>query len=311
MSDSTPGGFADTPGPEPTPEQDAEVRSLLAFLRDEPVEMPLEVELRLYAVLAEERRTAATGAGAPAVPVEASDGERRSGAPALAPVTVLPARRDRRGPSTRVLQVVGGLAAAAVVVIGVVTVLGNHPAGSFSASSAAGGSSAANAAPSPGDAGATGTRLTASGTGYTKAALQTQVAGLVAAARTSVQGAAAAGTPGAAPTPAGTLAQPQVAGTTARVASLTPAPAPAPASTFVLRNALASLQAPGAAAACVARLTGGDGSTALAIDVGTYAGKPALVVVIPTAGHPASLDVFVVTPDCSPTFLEFERLPAS
>ena len=64
MTDSTPGGFADTPGPDATPEQDADVRALLAFLRDEPVEMPPEVELRLYAVLAEERRSAAAVVGA-------------------------------------------------------------------------------------------------------------------------------------------------------------------------------------------------------------------------------------------------------
>ncbi len=57
MTDTTPGGFADTPGPDATAEQDADVRALLSFLRHEPLELPADVRARLEAVLAEERRT--------------------------------------------------------------------------------------------------------------------------------------------------------------------------------------------------------------------------------------------------------------
>lgn len=59
-------GFADTPGPDATPDEDADVRALLGFLRDEPLEMPPDVAARLDAVLAEERRTSAAAAGAAA-----------------------------------------------------------------------------------------------------------------------------------------------------------------------------------------------------------------------------------------------------
>ena len=47
MTDRTPDGVADTPGPDATPEQDSDVRALLAFLRDQPMEMPPDVAARL------------------------------------------------------------------------------------------------------------------------------------------------------------------------------------------------------------------------------------------------------------------------
>ena len=47
----------------------------------------------------------------------------------------------------------------------------------------------------------------------------------------------------------------------------------------------------------------------MAVDAGTWAGTPALMVILPTTDDPSSLDVFVVTRDCSPTFLTFVRIP--
>ena len=56
-------------------------------------------------------------------------------------------------------------------------------------------------------------------------------------------------------------------------------------------------------------LTDGDGTVALAVDAGTWTGKDALMVILPTKGDATSLDVIVVTRDCSPNFLTFQRIP--
>ena len=276
MTDATPGGFPDTPGPEATPQQDADVRALLAFLRDEPAEMPADVAARLDAVLAEERRAAAArGAGGP---LDGSAGGTGSGsATPVAPVTVLPTRPERRGPSTRTLAVLGGVAAAVLAVVGGVALLGGAGGGSSSSSTASG------------VAGST-TRISASGTAYAPATLTAQVTALVAAVRAEggVDAQATPATPSAAtPAPFGAAT-----GGTAHPAPLTA----------------------DAAAGCVRALTDGASSTALAVDSGSYQGQPAVVVVIPTKGDPTSLDVFVVRPDCGPgstTIREFRHIPVS
>ena len=295
MTDSTPGGFADTPGPDATPEQDADVRALLAFLRDEPVEMPPEVELRLYAVLAEERRSSAVAAGTPLA--SSADEGSTGGGGWTAPVTVLPVRPERRGPSMRVFTVVGGLAAAAVVVVGAVNLLGGMNLSGGSSSSAGAASSSAGSVAGAGPEAAGGQAVvTASGTAYAKSTLATQVLALTAAARTPAKAATAdAATPAPAASSSGTDS---TLGTAASAST-------------AYRLAIQALQTPGSAAACVNRLTAGETSDALAIDAGTFAGKPALVVVVPTSGDPSTLDVFIVPLDCSPSFVDFERVPAS
>ena len=299
MTERTPDGFADTPGPDATPEQEADVRSLLAFLRDEPVEMPPEVERRLYAVLAEERRSAAAVSGAPTA-ASGDDGEQGAGA-WTAPVTVLPARSTsaRRGPSMRVFQVVGGLAAAALVVVGAVNVLGGiGSTGSSTSTSTGAASSSAGSVAGAAPEAAGSTVVTASGTAYAKSTLATQVLALTAAARTPAKlSTADAATPAPSAPSAAQGTQSTVGATTS--------------GSTAYRSAMQSLQAPGAAAACVNALTAGETSDALAIDAGTFAGKPALVVVVPTQGDPSTLDVFVVPLDCSPSFVDFERVPAS
>jgi len=302
MTERTPDGFADTPGPDATPEQDADVRSLLAFLRDEPVEMPPEVERRLYAVLAEERRSAAAVSGAPTA-ASGDDGEQGAGA-WTAPVTVLPARSTsaRRGPSRRVFQVVGGLAAAALVVVGAVNVLGGiGSTGSSTSTSTGAASSSAGSVAGAAPEAAGSTVVTASGTAYAKSTLATQVLALTTAARTPTKLSTA---DAATPAPSAPSASSAAQGTQSTVGATT-------SGSTAYRGAMQSLQAPGAAAACVNALTAGETSDALAIDAGTFAGKPALVVVVPTQGDPSTLDVFVVPLDCSPSFVDFERVPAS
>jgi len=296
MTDSTPGGFADTPGPDATPEQDADIRSLLAFLRDEPVEMPPEVELRLYAVLAEERRSATTASGSPTA--ASGDESSTAGGGWTAPVTVLPVRSERRGPSMKVFKVVGGLAAAAVVAVGAVNLLGGLTLSGGSTSSSAGGasSSAGSVAGAVPEAAGSQAVVTSSGTAYAKATLASQVLALTAAARTPAN---VTGSDGATPVPAASAAGASSGLATTALAGTD------------YRAAAKALQAPGSAADCVNRLTAGETSNAVAIDAGTFAGKPALVVVVPTSGDPSTLDVFVVPLDCSPSFVDFERVPAS
>jgi hypothetical protein len=62
------------------------------------------------------------------------------------------------------------------------------------------------------------------------------------------------------------------------------------------------------AASCVTALTDGDGSSAVAIDSGTFNGKAALVVVVTDPGDPQTLRGFVTAPDCSPDFLQYQQI---
>jgi hypothetical protein len=50
--------------------------------------------------------------------------------------------------------------------------------------------------------------------------------------------------------------------------------------------------------ACVRELTDGDGRTALAVDVGRWAGQPVLVIVLPAVTGTTDLGVYVVKPTC-------------
>jgi hypothetical protein len=283
-------GFADTPGPDATPDQDADVRALLAFLRDEPVEMPPEVAARLDAVLAEERRTSAAAEGAASA---LADPAEPSATP-LAPVTVLPVASRRRGPSMTAFTVVGGIAAAALVVVGGITLiggLGSSTSLETASSSAGGASSAPSAAAGGSTADVRGTRLTASGATYAPSTLAAQATTLAGISLGTMKAADAA--------------SPQAA------ASVTPGPTSysveaAPTDT---RSLAAASLTPDAIAACVSTLTDGDGTQAVAVDAGTWEGKAALMVILPTKGDAANLDVFVVTRACSPDFLTFQRIP--
>jgi hypothetical protein len=296
-------GFADTPGPDATPDQDADVRALLGFLRDEPLEMPPDVAARLDAVIAEERRTSAAAVGA----ASALDDDAESSAAPLAPVTVLPVATRRRGPSMTSFKVLGGVAAAALVVVGGINLVGGL--GASTSLETATSSSGASAAPSVAAGGTStdsregGTRLTASGATYTPSLLAAQASTLAGISLGTVKAAdATAGsvtgegsTPGPAASPVTTT---QATGAYSVAAA--PTDARALASATVTTDKVAS---------CVATLTDGDGTQAVAVDAGTWQGKPALLVILPTKGDATSLDVLVVTRDCSPSFLTFQRIP--
>ena len=58
------------------------------------------------------------------------------------------------------------------------------------------------------------------------------------------------------------------------------------------------------------RSSAGAPVTPVAVDLASYEGKPAAVLLLPTTDDPASLDLFVVEPACPPgSFLYFARVP--
>ena len=64
-----------------------------------------------------------------------------------------------------------------------------------------------------------------------------------------------------------------------------------------------------ALASCATQLAGAP-VTPVAVDLASYEGKPAAVLLLPTTDDPASLDLFVVEPACPPgSFLYFARVP--
>ncbi len=193
-------------------------------------------------------------------------------------------------------------AAAIVLVLGVgalgvsaLTDGGNGDAGSSTAGRAAdsaGGSGAAAEA-------ATVAPITASGRDWTAPAIRADASALVTGTvgRTYAlydrQAAKSAELDGATPDPA--------------------ASAPAQRDLASAAGGADRLADPAALRACVANIADGDASLQpLAVDLARWQGQPAAVLVFPTPDDPASLDVYVVAPDC-PTglFLDFERVPSS
>lgn len=70
---------------------------------------------------------------------------------------------------------------------------------------------------------------------------------------------------------------------------------------------------PDALATC-ARILGGSADTrAIAVDFARFQAKPAAVFVLPTAGHPEDVDVWVVKSTCSTASFDyyFRRVPRS
>lgn len=175
-------------------------------------------------------------------------------------------RKPRRRPPWRAVT---GVAAAIVLVSGGAALLirSDHH---LSASSAK--SSGASLARAP------EVRRLATGTSYTAATLATEVPSLLVPAQ--------AGSVQSGPGPASSQATSQAG------AGATPA-----AGTFP--DELAPLQGTSALAACLSALTPSDQpGLPLAVDYARYAGKPALVVVLPSA-RPGKLDVYVVGPHCT------------
>ncbi|MEO7979542.1 MAG: hypothetical protein ABI807_01360 [Sporichthyaceae bacterium] len=215
--------------------------------------------------------------------------------------TITPELSAARGPvrGMRLLQA----AAALVLVLGAgaigISALphggdNSTSAGSAGAADSAGGSAAAEAAHAP---------VTASGRNWTRGTLTAAAPSLAAGtygppfSLLDRKAAARDDAGGATPSPS--------AGTLSGSPSIPPeAAAAGPAS---------RLADPASLAACVVTLAdGGPVVQPLAVDLATYEGKPAAVLVFPAADDRAALDVYVVAPDC-PTglFLDFLRVPRS
>jgi hypothetical protein len=270
----------DTPGPDATPEQAAYVAGLLGSLRADDPAIPDHVATRIDAVLAELRRAEPAGS-APAAALadgdEATAGSRAGGdGSPSATVLPLPARRAS-GTSRTFRWVVGAAAAVVVVGAGAAVVRGG-----LSGSDSSGGT-AVMAEDAAGDRGAAPIRT--SGTDYRSDDLAAQAQALVAKA---LDGSGA---------PVAPAETPEVVPTDAA--------SPGTASRDLLSDATL--------AACLEQLTGGPGATPLAVDQGSYEGKPADVVVLPSPDDAARLEVWVVGPGCtreSVELYEFRTIPS-
>lgn len=174
------------------------------------------------------------------------------------------------------------LAAAAVVVLFVVGVVVVYNGGSHSkqtaADKAAGGVRQIASAP----------RIESTGRNYTAPTMNADVAALlttksISAGSNSITGGAPA----------------------------TPAPTNAPqASTSRSLSFSSILQAyrdPAYLERCLLSLEAGP--TAVAVDVAYYNRQPSAIIVVPSPGHPARLDVFVVPPNCDPNQVKFFHVP--
>jgi hypothetical protein len=257
---------------------DAYVRALLADLPDVP--MPPEVLARIQAALAAEAAGNTESTGNIESTVEASEPRAAATVVPLAPVA---ARRATGWRNPRVLQ-----AAAVVVVlvagtvVGIKAISGQSPAGTAS--------TAAGAAPR------TDAVVRQTDHAYTAASLALDVHALVsgkstaygttAGATTDSNG--AAGTPPTVPSPTGVSAGPEL-GTSLAAGS-------APLDPGVKRL----LSSTTALAPCLTTIEDGLPAAVepIAVDGGTYEGKPALVVVLPGSDDPTSYDVWIVGPTC-------------
>jgi hypothetical protein len=252
-----------------TQEALVEVTTLLTAYAD-PGPMPAVVADRLDAAL----RSAAAEEAAPAGPAE----------PAAA-ATVVPLGGRRPGAprtpwSSKVLQVAAVLVLLAAVTAVGVAALGGGNTGSTSAGGAAKDASGRDSSTegTAGGAAAGKTLVTKSGTAYTQA-------NLGRAARSLVAASSQRGPVTATPNPA-----------TQDFGSSLPAD----------QRRLTD-QAP-ALASCVRQLTGRD-VTPLSVDIGTWQGTPATVIVVPTQDDPRTVDVYAVRPACPPgLFLSYVHL---
>ena len=281
---------ASTAGPDATAEQTAYVVGLLSTLRTDDDPMPDHVASRIDGVLAELRRAGTPVTDSPhdmatAGLVEESDADRP-----VNPVTVLPTRDRASGPSSRAFRWVAGAAAALVVVAGGAAVLRSGSGSSSLATSAGSAETSAEAAAPRAAEVVIGT----SGTPYRKDALASQAGSLVASAQGNSQSA-----------PQSVVTDAPTTDTSSGVgAGVTPQPAPATS---------ASLLSPQTLAACVEQLSGRPGVTPVAVDQGTYEGKPADIVVLPAPEDPTQLEVWVVGPGCTKEtslLYEWRTIPA-
>lgn len=261
--------------------------------------MPADVAERIEAAL----RDAAPDAHTP-VAAAASDGARPA-APLATPLSLAEHRRTRRVWPTRLAQFAA--AAAAVVFLG--GVVGPALSGSDNDSEDSGETAAGAMPESAADSSAGApVELITSGRGYTAADFASQAAALAASpqARRAEQRAdvelqsggpqpsAAAGSGAGPPSAAAGGAAPM--SSSAAVPGVTAGDGPAYST-----DALSRLRDdPDALAACGVRVASqvGGGSTAVAVDLATYAGAPAAVFVL--SGGAGAREVVAVRPACGP-----------
>lgn len=248
----------------------ADVRTRLRALP--PVTLPREVAGRIDAALA--------AAGAESSPLAhqatpaTEPGERTtaraasSGGPRTEPVRLDAHRRTRDQRRMRVLQ-----AAAAVVLVvgggalGFQALNGVGSGGDDADAGAALGEAPAELGPDSSTAPQRG-RVTASDTDYTPEQLAGQVRGLLDRVGMTARG-----------DPNNAVQERAKPNTTA--------------------GDIAALPNPAAVRSCVDALTNGPAQRPLAVDIATFRGRPAAVVVLRTPGDRLSLDVFVVERRCS------------
>ncbi len=195
--------------------------------------------------------------------------------------TVVPLDTDRKRRWTRPgIGLVAG--AAGVALVGAIVVPSLTSSGDVASTAADGGASAtadSESATVPMEAYA----ATTSGTKYQEEALDTQVTQLVAARSTLDAGEVSGddlttGSPSSTPTSSTIPTEQQTPGGKTSVAAMATDPA--------------------AAQACLEEYLKVPGVQPLAIDIGTWLGEPAAVIVLPAA-DPSSAEVWVIDPDCT------------
>lgn len=292
MNDFEPAAPIEDSGPEATAEQSDFAVTLLTTLRLGDSAIPDDVARRLDAVLAQERSArTALGVGV-GVAVGAGVGAGDFTGTGTGTGTVLPLH-GRRRISIRGLTALAGVAAAVILVGGVLglnhgSLISTNDAGTVAAVA----SGQAMSVPS------------SSGTAYTLIGIDQQVRTLLDSRGKN------AVTPAA---PAPNQAAP------AETSQVPPSPVSAPVITGG-SDSLSSTAAPLVQAhddnltGCLTQLTGAGGITPLAVDLATFDGTPALIVVVPTTGDSSTADVWVVRPQCSATkadVLSFRRIALS
>ncbi len=230
----------------------------LADLPDEP--MPEPVWQRLSAALADEPVTTPEGS-ATVVPIEAAR------------------QRRWRRPGIGLVAGAAGVALLGAIVVPSIMNASDDSAGVTAASDSSRDDQGTNKVPMAAYA------ATQSGTKYQEAALDSQVTQLVAA-RTSVTGdteLVTGSTPSSSPSP--------TASATSKPTSESPSPS-------ANRSVAAMATDPAAAQACLVGYLDAPDVQPLAIDIGTWRGEPAAIIVLPN-DDPALADVFVIDPDCA------------
>lgn len=288
----------------PDPAADAWVAALLADLA--PATMPADVRARLDAALAAEPPLSAgppvAADPSPAIGPSLAVGPAVTDPPTGGSADVVPLQPGgRRRGSSGLPRWWRGVAAAAVAVLAVgvgVQVLRGGGSPDPVAGPAAGAAAGANAAVA-----IPARQVLSSGTAYTAARLKDQVLGLVDRAEDALGATESAS--------AGTVEEAGTGEGATRAGGAPPvvgAAAATPVGTAGFTATAAGIRD------CVLALAGSASVQAMVVDRATYEGRDAGIVVLPTDPQAATLDVWVVAPECArrdPHVLFFLRTTAS